>query len=200
MKLSCPVILASASPRRKELLSGMGIEFSVIPAEVEEISPERGYPAAEMVRLNARLKADAAAKHYPGSLVIGSDTVVVCDDRIFGKPHTLGEAVSMLKSLSGRAHQVMSGVSLRFGRYDLDHSFTEISRVVFKDLTEAAIREYMDLVNVMDKAGAYAIQEHSELILAGLEGSLSNVIGLPVERLGQELVRLGKEFNFLLEP
>jgi len=200
MKLSCPVILASASPRRKELLSGMGIEFSVIPAEVEEISPERGYPAAEMVRLNARLKADAAAKHYPGSLVIGSDTVVVCDDRIFGKPHTPEEAVSMLKSLSGRAHQVMSGVSLRFGRYDLDHSFTEISRVVFKDLTEAAIREYMDLVNVMDKAGAYAIQEHSELILAGLEGSLSNVIGLPVERLGQELVRLGKEFNFLLEP
>ena len=200
MKLSCPVILASASPRRKELLSGMGIEFSVIPAEVEEISPERGYPAAEMVRLNARLKADAAAKHYPGSLVIGSDTVVVCDDRIFGKPHTPEEAVSMLKSLSGRAHQVMSGVSLRFGKYDLDHSFTEISRVVFKDLTEAAIHEYMDLVNVMDKAGAYAIQEHSELILAGLEGSLSNVIGLPVERLGQELVRLGKEFNFLLEP
>ena len=200
MKLSCPVILASASPRRKELLSGMGIEFSVIPAEVEEISPERGYPAAEMVRLNARLKADAAAKHYPGSLVIGSDTVVVCDDRIFGKPHTPEEAVSMLKSLYGRAHQVMSGVSLRFGKYDLDHSFTEISRVVFKDLTEAAIHEYMDLVNVMDKAGAYAIQEHSELILAGLEGSLSNVIGLPVERLGQELVRLGKEFNFLLEP
>ena len=200
MKLSCPVILASASPRRKELLSGMGLEFSVIPAEVDEISPGSGYPAAEMVRLNACLKADPIAKQHPDSLVIGSDTVVVCEGRIFGKPHTSGEAVSMLQNLSGRFHQVMSGVSLRLGKCSLDHSFTEISRVKFKDLTDAAIREYMDLVNVMDKAGAYAIQEHSELILDRLDGSLSNVIGLPVEHLTGELVRLGKEFNFLLEP
>ena len=200
MKLSCPVILASASPRRKELLSSMGLEFSVIPAEVDEISPGSGCPAAEMVRLNACLKAGAVAKQHTDSLVIGSDTVVVCEDRIFGKPHTQLEAVGMLKNLSGQFHQVMSGVSLRFGKYRLDHSFTEMSRVKFKDLTDAAIREYMDLVNVMDKAGAYAIQEHPELILDRLDGSLSNVIGLPVEHLAGELVLLGKEFNFLLEP
>ena len=200
MKLSCPVILASASSRRKELLSGMGIAFTVIPAEVEELSPSGNCPAAEMVRLNACLKADAVARHHPGSLVLGSDTVVVCGGRIFGKPHSRKDAVAMLKNLSGQTHQVMSGVSLRFGKCGLDHSFTEISMVVFKTLTDASIREYMGLVNVMDKAGAYAIQEHSELILDRLDGSLSNVIGLPVEHLSRELIRLGKEFNFLLEP
>ena len=199
MKFSCPVILASASPRRKDLLSGMGVAFTVLPAEVEEISQNSGYPAAEIVRLNACLKAGAVARQHPEALVIGSDTVVVCGSEIFGKPHSPEEAVSMLKKLSGRAHQVMSGVSLQSVKYRLDHSFTEISQVVFKELDDAAIREYMRLVNVMDKAGAYAIQEHSELILDRLEGSLSNVIGLPVERLSCELIRLGRQFNFLID-
>ena len=191
MKLSCPVILASASPRRKELLSGLGIEFTVIPAEVEEIASDSGFPAAEMVRLNAGLKADAVAKLHPESLVIGSDTVIEFEGRIFGKPHSKEEAAAMLRTLSGKTHRVMSGVALRCEKTGTDCSFTEISRVSFKELTEAAIREYMRLVNVMDKAGAYAIQEHSELILAGLDGSLTNVIGLPAERLESELRRLG---------
>ena len=199
MKFSCPVILASASPRRKDLLSGMGVAFTVLPAEVEEISQNSGYPAAEIVRLNACLKAGAVARQHPEALVIGSDTVVVCGSEIFGKPHAPDKAVAMLKKLSGRAHQVMSGVSLQSVKYRLDHSFTEISQVVFKELDDAAIREYMRLVNVMDKAGAYAIQEHSELILDRLEGSLSNVIGLPVERLSCELIRLGRQFNFLID-
>ncbi len=198
MKFSCPVILASASPRRKELLSGMGVVFTVLPAEVEEITAGRGYPASEMVRLNACLKAGAVARQFPEALVIGSDTVVVCGSEIFGKPQTPGEAVVMLRKLSGRAHQVMSGVSLQCLKCHLDHSFTETSQVVFKELDAAAIREYMKLVDVMDKAGAYAIQEHPELILARLEGSLSNVIGLPTERLERELIRWGGEFNFLI--
>ena len=191
MKLSCPVILASASPRRRELLSGLGIEFTVIPAEVEEISSGSGCPAEEMVRLNAGLKADAVAKLHPGSLVIGSDTVVECAGRIFGKPHSAADAVAMLRTLSGKTHRVMSGVALRCEKNAIDCSFTEISRVTFRELTEEIIRRYMSLVNVMDKAGAYAIQEHSELILAELDGSLANVIGLPVERLESELHRLG---------
>ena len=197
MKLSCPVILASASPRRKDLLSRMGISFTVLPAEVEEISQDSGYPASEMVRLNACIKAGAVARQHPEALVIGSDTVVACSGEIFGKPHSPEEAVSMLKKLSGRAHQVMSGVSLQCVKCHLDHSFTEVSQVVFKELDDAAVREYMRMVDVMDKAGAYAIQEHSELILDRLEGSLSNVIGLPVERLSSELIRLGSKFNFL---
>ena len=177
----------------------MGVSFTVLPAEVEEISQDSGYPASEMVRLNACLKAGAVARQHPEALVIGSDTVVVCGSEIFGKPHSPEKAVAMLKKLSGHAHQVMSGVSLQCVKYQLDYSFTEISQVFFKKLDDAAIREYMRLVNVMDKAGAYAIQEHAELILDRLEGSLSNVIGLPAERLSSELIRLGREFNFLID-
>ena len=195
VKLPCSVILASASPRRKELLSGMGIDFTVIPAGVEEISAGSGYSAAEMVRLNAGLKARAVSETHPDSLVIGSDTVVVYGDRIFGKPRTADEGAAMLRTLSGRVHQVMTGVSLRLENVSLDKSFTVISRVVFKVLSEADIQEYMRLVEVMDKAGAYAVQEHGELILERLEGSLSNVIGLPVERLQLELTRIAGEIS-----
>ena len=187
MKLDFPVILASASPRRKELLAGMGIPFEAIPAETEEISAGSGLPAEEIVRLNAVRKASAVAAGHPDSLVIGSDTVVECGGRIFGKPSSPEEAVSMLKTLSGRSHRVMTGVALQLKQTGLNRSFTEISHVVFKELSDETIREYMRRVNVMDKAGAYAIQEHSELILARLDGSLSNVIGLPVERLTAEL-------------
>ena len=187
MKLDFQVILASASPRRKELLAGMGIPFEAIPSDAEEISADCGLPAEEIVRLNAVLKAGAVAGSNPCALVIGSDTVVECGGRIFGKPSSPEEAVSMLKTLSGRSHRVMTGVALQLKQTGLNRSFTEISHVVFKDLSDAGIREYMSLVNVMDKAGAYAIQEHPELILARLEGSLPNVIGLPVERLTVEL-------------
>ncbi len=191
MKFRCPVILASASPRRKELLAGMGIEFTPVSAEVEEISSCSGLPAEEIARRNACLKAAAVSDLHPDSLVIGSDTIVVCSCRIFGKPQTADEAVSMLKTLSGREHEVMSGVALICKERGLDRSFVEISRVVFKELSDDTIREYMAKVNVMDKAGAYAIQEHGELILSRLDGSLSNVIGLPVERLQHELLQTG---------
>ena len=191
MKFSCPVVLASASPRRKELLAGMGVEFTAVTADVEEISPDSGLSASETARANAGLKAKAVAALYPDALVIGSDTVVACAGRIFGKPDSEADAGSMLRTLSGREHEVMSGVALIRGKEGLERSFVEISHVSFKVLSDAVIREYMRLVNVMDKAGAYAIQEHSELILSGLTGSLSNVIGLPVERLRRELMLTG---------
>ena len=191
MNFRCPVVLASASPRRKELLAGMEIVFTAVPAKVEEISPDSGLPAGETVVRNAEMKAAAVSALYPDALVIGSDTVVVYDGRIFGKPDSESQAVTMLKTLSGRVHQVYSGVSLQRRKDGLNRSFAERSQVAFKELTDETIREYMRLVNVMDKAGAYAIQEHSELILSGLTGSLSNVIGLPVERLRRELMLTG---------
>lgn len=191
MRLSCPVILASASPRRKELLSGMGIEFAAVPAEVEEIPSGNGCSAVELVRMNAVLKAAAISPLYPDSLVIGSDTVVECGGRICGKPGGPDEAAAMLRELSGREHRVMTGVALRLEKTKLECSFTEISKVKFKILSEETIRQYMKLVNVLDKAGAYAIQEHGEMILDRLDGSLSNVIGLPLERLAEELRRAG---------
>ena len=162
----------------------------VIPAEVEEIQPSEGFAAEEAVRRNAEMKADAVAALHPDALVIGSDTVVVCGSRIFGKPADRAEAAAMLRTLSGRAHLVMTAVALRRKERGLASSFVETSRVRFKVLSDAVIREYMSRVNVMDKAGAYAIQEHAELILERLEGSLSNVIGLPAERLAEELKKL----------
>ena len=137
------------------------------------------------------MKAAAVSALDLDALVIGSDTVVVYGGRIFGKPESEADAVAMLETLSGRVHQVFSGVSLQRGKDGSKHSFAEKSQVAFKKLTDESIREYMRLVNVMDKAGAYAIQEHSELILSGLTGSLSNVIGLPVERLRRELMLTG---------
>ena len=191
MKFRCPVILASSSPRRKELLAGMGIEFTVCPAAVEEIGPDTSCPASETALANAVLKAKAVAALHGDALVIGSDTIVVCDGRIFGKPRSESEALSMLETLSGREHEVMSGVALVREKEGLERSFVEVSRVTFKTLTGAAICEYMAKVNVMDKAGAYAIQEHAELILESLDGPLSNVIGLPVEALRRELLLTG---------
>lgn len=190
MKISCPVILASASPRRKELLAGLGIRFSVEAADVEEIASDSGCPAEEIVCRNAALKALAIAERHPEALVIGADTVVECAGRIYGKPGSPAEAAAMLRSLSGREHRVLTGVALIRRRSGLERSWAEISLVFFKPLSEAAIQEYLRKVNGMDKAGAYAIQEHSELILARLEGSLSNVIGLPMERLTEELSRI----------
>ncbi|MBQ9338150.1 MAG: septum formation protein Maf [Lentisphaeria bacterium] len=191
LRSSCPVVLASASPRRRELLAALGIAFTVVPAEVDEIGAEQGYPAEETVRLNAVLKAEAVARTCPGSLVIGADTVVECGGRICGKPRGPEDAAAMLRALSGREHRVMTGVAFRLEKNRLERSFTEISRVTFKPLSEQTIRTYMELVDVLDKAGAYAIQEHSELIVERLDGSLSNVIGLPVERLAEELCRAG---------
>lgn len=185
LKMLYPVVLASASPRRRELLSELGVSFRVETADVQEITAA---DAEETVRRNAELKASAAASRFPESLVIGADTVVECDGRIFGKPSNPAAAAAMLRSLSGREHRVLTGVSLCLEQRGLHLTFAEITRVVFKILPDAVIRQYMELVPVLDKAGAYAIQEHGELLLERLDGSLSNVIGLPLERLRQVLL------------
>lgn len=186
LKMLYPTVLASASPRRRELLAGLGIPFRVETADVREITAA---DAEETVRRNAGLKASAVARSFPESLVIGADTVVECGGRIFGKPSDSAEAAAMLRSLSGREHRVLTGVSLCLKQNGLSLTFAEITHVVFKTLPEAVIRQYMELVPVLDKAGAYAVQEHGELLLERLDGSLSNVIGLPLERLREVLLK-----------
>lgn len=186
LKMLYPTVLASASPRRRELLAGLGIPFRVETADVREITAA---DAEETVRRNAGLKASAVARSFPESLVIGADTVVECGGRIFGKPSDSAEAAAMLRSLSGREHRVLTGVSLCLKQNGLSLTFAEITHVVFKTLPEAVIRQYMELVPVLDKAGAYAVQEHGELLLERLDGSLSNVIGLPLERLRDVLLK-----------
>lgn len=185
LKMLYPVVLASASPRRRELLSELGVSFRVETADVQEITAE---DAEETIRRNAELKASAAALRFPESLVIGADTVVECGGRIFGKPSGPAAAAAMLRSLSGREHRVLTGVSLCLKQRGLHLTFAEITRVVFKTLPDTVIRQYMELVPVLDKAGAYAVQEHGELLLECLDGPLSNVIGLPLERLRQVLL------------
>jgi septum formation protein len=180
------LVLASASPRRRALLLELGCEFAVVPAEVEEITPAHLSPA-ETATWNARLKARAVSGLHPEAMVLGVDTLVVLDQRVFGKPGDLGEAFAMLAALNGRAHEVFSGVCLAgAGR---ECTFVERTRVHFYRRSEAERRAYLERIGPLDKAGAYAAQDDDGGMIARVEGSFTNVIGLPVKRLAQELAK-----------
>ena len=181
------LILASASPRRSELLRGVDIEFTVVPSEAEEVHNEH-LTVSEMSQLNAYRKARAVAKKHPDALVLGADTLVALETTVFGKPANLAEAARMLKKLQGHTHQVVTGVCLLQLRGHRQKLFAESTEVTFRPLDAVQIRDYLTTINPLDKAGAYAIQEGGEKIVASIEGSFSNVVGLPVERLKVELV------------
>jgi len=185
MKLP-PVILASASPRRAELLAQVVRRFEVVPARTAEFQPEHFSPA-EACLLNAYHKARAVAKKLPDSLIIGADTEVVLGRRVFGKPRDLADAAQMLADLAGREHLVITGVCLLHLRRHRQRLFAITTRVMFKALRESEILDYLNRINPLDKAGAYAIQEHGDRIVAGTQGSFTNVVGLPLEKLRQEL-------------
>lgn len=188
-------ILASASPRRRELLGRLGLDFEVRVAAVEESEcTERG--PEWMVAHNAALKADAVAASAEGALVLGSDTTVALEDRVLGKPRDLEEARVMLELLSGRAHRVYTAVALRCRVNGYAHDFVEVSEVYFKDLDRAAIEAYHVRVDPLDKAGAYGIQEGREMIIDSVVGSVENVMGLPIERLAEVLREQGFDFKF----
>jgi septum formation protein len=181
-------ILASGSPRRRELLGRLVPAFTVVTAAVEEWEPEEADPV-EQVEENARRKAQAVALERPEAVVIAADTTVALGRRLFAKPADRAEAVRMLRCLSGRKHVVVTGVAIRHaGR---ERIFSESSEVQFRELTDATIEAYLERVHVYDKAGAYAIQESGELIIASWAGAFENIMGLPVERLRRELVQLG---------
>jgi septum formation protein len=182
------LILASASPRRSELLQLMGIEFVVFPGKGPEIAPAHFSPH-ETAQINAYRKARAVAKKHPDELVLGADTIVCLGQRIFGKPDNLAEAERMLMALQGRSHEVVTGVCLVHWRAHRQRLFAVSSSVTFHALDRAAIRRYLARVSPLDKAGAYAIQEHGSLIVREVSGSFSNVVGLPVEQLQEELAR-----------
>ncbi len=181
-----PLILASVSPRRRELLRTLGLDFEVLTSQAEEVQPEHLTPA-ETCQINAHRKARAVAKQHPDALVLGADTLVCLGTRIFGKPRTLAEAEEMLLALQGKEHRVITGVCLTHLRAHREELFAEATSVVFRRLDARQVREYLDKVNPLDKAGGYAIQEHGDLIVATLEGSFSNVVGLPLERLQRVL-------------
>lgn len=177
-----PLLLASASPRRRALLADAGVACEIVAAEVTELRPADtpNLTAAQLAEVNAGLKARAGWRQ--DRWVLGADTVVALDGRIFGKPATLREAREFLRALSGRTHDVITACAL-LGSAGGDELFHESTRVTFRALTDETIERYLDAVPVLDKAGAYALQERGELLINGVEGSRTNVIGLPVERL-----------------
>lgn len=181
-----PLILASTSPRRAELLRRLKLEFTVVPSEATELWHEHLSPL-EICQLNAHRKARTVAKKIPDALVLGADTLVFLDDEALGKPDNLADAQRMLSRLQGRTHQVVTGVSLIHLRSHRERIFAVSTDVLFHPLDAAQIRDYLSLINPLDKAGAYAIQEHGEKIVSHIYGSYSNVVGLPVERLREEL-------------
>ncbi|MDR1192469.1 MAG: Maf family protein [Verrucomicrobiales bacterium] len=180
-----PLILASASPRRRDLLAAAGIPFTVVVPDLDEWD-HRTHPAltpAEIVLANAQRKVRRVADRHPRAIILAADTTVWCAGRFMGKPADRQEAIAMLKFLSAKTHEVLTGIAWRDGTAADGGLKTHVerTRVTFRPLTDALINDYLTKVNVMDKAGAYGYQEHGELIVAHIEGSPTNIIGLPME-------------------
>lgn len=178
------IVLASASPRRRDLLAGAGWDVVCVPSGAEEIAGG-SWSAEGMALENARLKWRAVASHHD-AIVLAADTVVWAGGKFYGKPVDHDDARRMLRELGGRTHEVVTGVvvGVAGGRVE---EFFESTRVTFREIDEGFIEEYVRLVDPLDKAGGYAAQGDDGRLIAGYEGSLTNVIGLPMERLGEVL-------------
>lgn len=208
------VILASASPRRQELLYNIGLQFRVQAADVDEKLP-CGIAPTSAVRMLAEAKAVAVATKHPQAIVIGADTIVTCENHVLGKPANREEAAHMLRFLSGRSHQVITGVAvvgpaniyrenLGTDKCDIKHISAgaggansqvlvshEVTTVLFSELTERQIAAYVATDEPLDKAGAYGIQGRAGLFVPRIEGCYFNIVGLPVARLAQMLSHFG---------
>lgn len=183
------LILASASPRRKALLSLFGIPFTVRAADIDETMDPGKPPFDEVARVS--LSKALAVRREEGDIVIAADTIVVCQGKVLGKPHSEAEAASMLRLLSGRDHQVMTGCTVLCG--DRVEAFTEVTSLHFRPLSEKEILKYVQSGEPMDKAGSYGIQGGAALFCEKLEGDYYNVMGLPVCRLYETLCRTAPE-------
>ncbi len=188
MSIPNRLILASASPRRRELLSQLGFPFEVVVAEVVEHEDPATDPRV-MVAHNAALKADWVAGRHPDAVVLGADTTVFLDGQAINKPRDLDESRAMLRRLSGREHTVFTGVAVRRLSTGLRIDKGVSSQVEFKPFGDEVIEDYIRLVNTLDKAGAYSIQEETGMIIAGYRGSFSNIMGLPMEATKQILTK-----------
>jgi len=183
------LVLASSSPRRAELLRGLGVPFEIVPIRVPEVKG-RGWSPEEIARYNAVLKASVVSHTRRRSLVIGADTVISLGGKTLGKPASLREAASMLRALSGRTHEVLTAVCFSRTPWPDETLWLERTRVTFRRLSEKRISDYLKRVHVLDKAGAYAIQEHGDELVAAIRGSFTNVVGLPMEYVKKELARI----------
>jgi septum formation protein len=182
------LILASASPRRRELLARLGWVFDVVTADVTEHEAHDADPRA-MVAHNAALKAEWVAARHPEAIVLGADTTVFIGRTVLNKPRDAAGARAMLRMLAGRTHTVFTGLAVRSAGLRLEGGAA--SEVTFKPFGDDVIEAYLARVHTLDKAGGYAIQEHGDLIVAGYTGSLTNIVGLPLEETKQILTQAG---------
>lgn len=180
-------LLASQSPRRAELMKYITDEFEILPSDCDETVPD-GIEPEEIPELLAARKALSVSRLKKNRLVIGCDTVVIIDGVILGKPHTPDRAISMLKTLSGRAHTVVSGVCICYKGKTM--SFSQKTLVSFYELFEEEIRDYVQSCKPLDKAGAYGIQDKGGLFVREISGDYYNIVGLPVARLKREIDKL----------
>ncbi len=183
------IILASASPRRKELLSQIGVTFEIVKAEGEEHITSS--VPTEVVKELSMQKAREVAAKCDGSIIIGADTVVSIEGQILGKPKDKADAIRMLQLLQGKKHQVITGVTVLFQDGTKLLSFAEVTDVHLYPMTNAQIEHYIATGEPMDKAGAYGIQGRFAVYVRGIEGDYNNVVGLPVGRLYQEILSKG---------
>lgn len=185
-------ILASASPRRQELFHKITDDFTVQPAEVEETIPPDVLPEDVAVYLS-HIKADAVSKNNPNAIVIGCDTVVLLEEQVLGKPHSLEEAKAMLQALSGKTHQVITGTTVTDGSRTI--TFSSETAVTFYSLSETEIDAYLATGEPFDKAGAYGIQGKGSLLIHSIQGDYFTVMGLPVARLSRVLQKFTENFE-----
>ena len=183
------IILASASPRRRELMEMLGYDFEVIVSEVDETMKEGLNPTAQVKDLAYR-KAKAVYDQHPDAIVIGADTIVLVDDKILGKPHDEKEAEEMMKMLRGREHQVITGVAILSDKKQ--HHLSSESNVYFDSITNEEIANYIKTPEAYDKAGAYAIQGWAGKFISRIEGSYYNIMGLPIDKIYAKLKRMEK--------
>jgi len=181
-------ILASGSPRRRDLLTKAGYVFKIIPSDAEELHTS-DIPLAELCEINAKIKADDIAQQNPEGTVLGADTLVYIDQTPLGKPKSKEEAFQTLQLLSGKTHQVCTALAIipPAGSELVAVTTHEITYVTFKHISDETIREYMEKVDVMDKAGSYAIQDHGEMIIESIDGDYENVVGLPSKLIFENL-------------
>jgi septum formation protein len=184
------LILASASPRRHELLSAAGYEFEVVAPRVEEVAHD-WLTIRELTMWNAARKAAGVSKSFPDAVVLAADTLVVMDGEVIGKPADIAAAIAILRRLSGRSHEVWTAVQVRQAASATSESFHEVSRVQFRDLDDRAIRNYLTKIDPLDKAGAYAAQGDGKDIIERIDGSYTNVVGLPMEKTSRALRAFG---------
>lgn len=180
------LVLASGSPRRRELLTEAGYDFHVDLPGIEE-NEDTSLPIRLLTAENAAAKADVVAARRPGSVVIAADTLVLLGETVLSKPADLADAARMLAELSGKSHEVFTAVAIRDLSKNRHFDLTVTTKVHFKTLSDEAMADYHARIDPLDKAGAYAAQEHGELIIESIEGSMSNVVGLPMDEVAAVL-------------